>query len=105
MTYKWTKRLSLFTPLFLLIALFLMGGGHGTYIPMMLIFPWGSLLLIWKDYISVFTILLAIVQFPVYGLIIDKLKISVENILPLFVLILLHIIAGTLVVFFNTGFK
>lgn len=49
-----------------------MGAGHGTYIPSILLFPFGMLGVLLEDRISVPFIIIGILQFPVYGYIIDK---------------------------------
>ena len=70
--YKWTVRFCLLTPLLLIAAVFAMGGGHGTYIPAMSLFPFGMLGILFQDRISFPFIIIALLQFPFYGFIVDK---------------------------------
>ena len=70
--YKWTITFCLLTPLLLFVAVYTMGAGHGSYIPAMGLFPFGLLGLLLQDRISWPFIVIAIIQYPLYGLIIDK---------------------------------
>jgi hypothetical protein len=58
-------------PLLILVVLFA-GGGHGTYLPAKVLFPYTMLLAMTARTITNPLIVLAIAQFPVYGLIIDR---------------------------------
>ena len=68
----WTITSLIVTPVLLIIAVFFMGGGHGTYIPAMFLFPWGMVNTIWQDHLTDLSIILSILQYPVYGIFIDK---------------------------------
>jgi len=70
--YKWTIRLTLLTPILALLSLFLMGGGHGWYAPAIFLFPTGMVNLIWENQLSTAFLKLGLVQYPLYGLLIDK---------------------------------
>ncbi len=70
--YKTTLILSLLSPVLLAAVVFLMGGGHGTYAPGILLFPTGLVSFSILGRLEVPFIILAIIQFPTYGLIIDK---------------------------------
>jgi len=68
----WLKRLT-FTNIFLIIiCIVLMGGGHGYYTPTMIIFPLTMINLIWESNISPALFIIGmLLQFPVYGILID----------------------------------
>ncbi|MCC9165602.1 hypothetical protein [Pontibacter harenae] len=72
MHYKWTSRLTLFCPVFLIIALLLAGGGHGWLEPAIILFPLGLLSIVVTDSLNVVSLLLAVIQYPLYGLLLDK---------------------------------
>jgi hypothetical protein len=72
--YKTTLILSLLTPLLLVVVVFLMGGGHGTYAPAILFFPTGLVSFSIFGQLRTPFIILAVIQFPTYGLLFDKLK-------------------------------
>lgn len=60
------------TFIILIIVIFLMGGGHGTYLPAKLIFPYAMIIALINNKIGVFAIILAIVQIPIYSILIKK---------------------------------
>lgn len=66
-----TLKLSLITPLLLVICVFPAGGGHGTYIPAIIFFPFGLISFILFDELITPFIILAILQFPLYGILLD----------------------------------
>ena len=71
MKFKWTLRMTILTPLTILISIVTAGGGHGTPLPTLLCYP---ILFLSKIFESgggplVWVILLG--QFPIYGLVID----------------------------------
>ena len=71
-SYKTTSTLSILTP-FLLIGVFLlMGGGHGYYAPGIFLFPTGLISFSIFNRLEVPFIILGILQFPLYGLLIDR---------------------------------
>ncbi|MCH5598655.1 hypothetical protein [Niabella ginsengisoli] len=96
--YKWTFRLCLLTPLLLIAAVFAMGAGHGTYIPAVGLFPFGMLGIIWQDKISLPFIIISILQYPVYGYIIDKVILTKQTKFAILGLLLIHIILAILIV-------
>ncbi|GAB2781897.1 hypothetical protein GCM10027275_27070 [Rhabdobacter roseus] len=72
--YKTTTTLSILTP-FLLIGVFLlMGGGHGTYVPGILLFPTGLISFSIFHRLEIPFIIIGILQYPFYGLLIDRAK-------------------------------
>lgn len=89
--YKWTVKLILFTPLLLFVAVLSMGAGHGTYIPSILLFPFGMLGVLFQDRISLPFIIIGILQFPVYGYIIDKALPSRRLLVILLSVLLAHV--------------
>lgn len=70
--FMFTVVLSLITPLLILLAAYLAGGGHGSYETAIILFPWGLISIVFFSSIKLPFIILAIIQYPVYGLIIDK---------------------------------
>ncbi len=56
----------------LLLTVFVAGGGHGNYILAKLIYPFTMLLAEFKNEINIVGIALAIVQIPIYALILHK---------------------------------
>lgn len=63
--------MSICTPVLIILVGFMTGGGHGYYEPMIFVFPFASILFVWFDTINIGFIILAIIQYPVYGLLID----------------------------------
>ena len=55
------------TPIFCFFAVLLAGGGHGTYLPAKLLFPYTMISAFWFGRITVPLIVFSIIQFPVYG--------------------------------------
>jgi hypothetical protein len=70
--YKNTFILSILTPILLVAVVFFMGAGHGTYAPGILLFPTGLVSFSITGQLETPFIILAIIQFPIYGLIVDK---------------------------------
>ena len=99
--YRWTIRFSLLTPLLLIIAVFLMGGGHGWFEPAMAIFPWGMVGIIWQDRISIPFIIMGVLQYPIYGILIDKTKDKAYSNTMAFLIIVMHLILAGLVIYFS----
>jgi len=60
------------TVLLLLLTIFFAGGGHGTYLPAKLIYPFTMIIAGFKNQIGNVGIILAIVQIPTYALILNK---------------------------------
>jgi hypothetical protein len=54
--------------LFLLLSVFAAGAGHGTYLPAKILFPFAMLASVFGHSITLPYVVLALVQFPVYGL-------------------------------------
>ena len=96
--YKWTVRLCFLTPLLLIVAVFAMGAGHGTYIPAMGLFPFGMLGVLLQDRISLPFIIVAILQYPTYGFIIDKVNSLRQLRLTLLTILLVHVGLATFII-------
>jgi hypothetical protein len=73
-SYKWTTRLTLISLVLLLLVMYVAGGGHGSYLPAIFLFPWALLAVVWSASISSPVLWLVLVQYPVYGLVLDKSK-------------------------------
>jgi len=58
----------------LLIVVFLMGGGHGMYEPAIWLFPFGFIGILYSHSIELPFILIAILQYPIYGLLLDTIE-------------------------------
>lgn len=71
-SYPATSILTILTPFLLLLVIFLMGGGHGYYEPAIVLFPTGLISFSLFDEIIIPFMVLAVIQYPVYGLLIDK---------------------------------
>jgi len=99
--YKWTKRLIIATPILVFVAIFFMGGGHGTYKPAMFLFPWGMINTMWQDRLSEPLAILGILQFPIYGLLIDISDFANKKSLILSLIIVFHIILAIVILIFN----
>jgi hypothetical protein len=87
--YKWTFTLTLLTIPLLFIAVLFMGGGHGSYKPAIILFPFGLIGILLSDTITLPFIILGVIQYPVYGFIIDKVKATnkIRFVLPLLLFI------------------
>src|SRR5688500_10527527 len=96
--YKWTIRFSLLMPLLLIIAVFLMGGGHGWYQPAMILFSWGMVGTLWQDTIRLTFIITGILQYTLYGLLIDKTDYRVHKKLLTLILIVTHLVLAGLII-------
>jgi len=81
----------------LVICIFLMGGGHGTYIPTKLFFPYTMLSTIGNESMSTFFIIIGLSQYPMYGLIIQYAKSEKSKTSRFFTILVVHIIAVILV--------
>lgn len=96
--YKWTIRFCLLTPILLFVAVYTMGAGHGSYIPAMSIFPFGLLGILIQDRITWPFIVIAILQYPLYGFLIDKANSPRQFKLLILALLATHIGLATLLV-------
>lgn len=101
--YKWTKRFLILTPLFLLICMILAGGGHGFVQPIFALFPFATFTCIWFTELSFFNLILAILQFPVYGLLLDKARYKRKTWILISIIHVLFV--GLIFVFANENWK
>ena len=62
MKYKWTIRLSLLTPVLLLLAAMAAGGGHGTILGCIVFFPFSCMPMMWLDGMSETFFYIGIIQ-------------------------------------------
>jgi hypothetical protein len=100
--FKWTIWLTLLTLPLLIIAVYFADGGHGSYIPAMSLFPFGLLSTILFGRITTPFIVISIIQFPLYGLLIDK-SVSVNKFkLILTIIALVHILLAAFIIM-STG--
>ena len=58
------------TVLLLILTIFFAGGGHGTYLPAKLIYPFTMLLA--KSEIGTVGLIIAVLQIPIYAIILEK---------------------------------
>lgn len=89
--YKWTLRLSLLTIPLLFIAIFFMGGGHGTYMPAAILFPLGLLSSSISENWEIPFFVLAFVQCSLYGFFIDTALRANNNKRLLWLILFIHI--------------
>lgn len=101
--YKWTKRFLVLTPLFLLFSIIIAGGGHGFYQPIFALFPFATFSCVWNADLSFINFIIAIFQFPLYGLWIDKTSNKKRT---WFVILFFHILLASLIILFaNLNWK
>jgi hypothetical protein len=63
----------LITFILLIIVIFSIGGGHGTYFPAKVVYPFTMLIaILTKNGIGIFPTIIAITQIPIYSLILAK---------------------------------
>lgn len=91
-TFKWTIKLILLTPVLLFIVVFLAGGGHGWYEPAIVLFPFGLISILFFRSIELPFIILAILQYPIYGLLIDTIGIRKSIKWTVISIALIHIV-------------
>ncbi|PWN66482.1 hypothetical protein [Chryseobacterium oncorhynchi] len=84
-SYKYTIWFSILTIPLGFITILAGGGGHGTYFPILAIFPFSLLGTFFNEKISLF---IGIVQLPVYGFLMDKF--STKKAFP--IIIAVHVI-------------
>ncbi|KAA2220405.1 hypothetical protein [Chryseobacterium sediminis] len=84
-SYKYTVWFFILTIPLGFLAIFAAGGGHGTYFPLLAIFPFSLLGTFFNEEIP---LLIGIIQLPAYGFLMDKF--GTKKVLP--VIIVIHII-------------
>jgi hypothetical protein len=68
---KATLAFVIVTPVFLFITVLAAGGGHGSYMPAKLLFPWSMAGTAFTASITEGLVAIAIAQFPIYGIVLD----------------------------------
>ncbi len=96
-TFRWTLVSVPITTLTVIVCVFLMGGGHGTYLPTIFLFPYAMLAALAGDKIGTTSIVLGLSQYLAYGLIIDVSKRTKGEILIRVGLLLFHILTASYV--------
>ncbi len=71
--YKTTLILTILTPVLLAIVVLLTGGGHGYYSPGIVLFPTSLVSFSIFGRLEFPFVVLGIIQYPIYGFIIDRL--------------------------------
>jgi len=99
--FRTTVVLTLLTPVFLLFAVFAMGGGHGSYEPAAVLFPVGMLSFVFVGVLTTPFIVLAILQYPVYGAIIDSMPSKRARNIAKISILLFHILLVAVVYIFQ----
>lgn len=89
--FKWLIRGILITPVFVLLTILMGGGGHGNPLPLILLYP-GVLPLHSDNEIYMYSMFL--LQYPVYGLILDLAKRYENNNGHIYVLMLIGLHLG-----------
>jgi hypothetical protein len=84
--YEVTKKMLILTPIFLFISILLAGNGHGYFFPIFILFPMATFTCIWMMKLTVINLILAIFQFPAYGIIIDKTSNKNRTIISIFII-------------------
>jgi hypothetical protein len=72
------------------VCVIFFGGGHGTWIPAILIFPFGMAIAVAMDQISGVAVLLAFVQYPLYMFIVAYCRGNRARIIAVNALMILH---------------
>jgi hypothetical protein len=83
------------TPICLFLAMLSGGGGHGNYFLAKILFPFTMLSTIFFDSITFPFVLLAILQFPLYGLIYGMAKMKSGKTFVIFPLFIFHLLVVT----------
>ncbi len=72
--FRWTIIMTILTPLLIVVSIFLAGGGHGFYEPIIFLFPFSAISFIWFNKINFSFITMALLQYPIYGITIDSFR-------------------------------
>ena len=57
------------TPIFVFFTILFTGGGHGTYLPVKLLFPYAFISILLFGKVTSSFLLISLAQFPIYGLV------------------------------------
>lgn len=74
-----------------------MGGGHGWYTPVVMLFPWATLNIAWQGHLSETFMVAGAFQFVLYGILIDKAKGTKRQNLVMVGIMLSHIMLAILI--------
>ena len=96
--FTWTIRFTLLTVPALIIALLFMGAGHGTWIPATWLFPYGMIGTLFIDRVATPFIILAILQYPVYGFLIDRTGKKKKQRRRLYWIPVIHVVLAALII-------
>ena len=93
MKFKWTLVLTILTPFLIYFSIMLIGGGHGTPVPLMSFFPSFFLFDAYSDDGGLtLWILIPLLQLPIYGLIIDLSKRISKQFLTTGLILIFHFV-------------
>jgi hypothetical protein len=92
--FKFTIILSILTPFLLILMFMIMNGGHGSYAPAILLFPTGLISFLFFRALELPFLILGILQFPIYGLLIDKSKNKPKTAI---IIVMLHVLLAILI--------
>lgn len=95
--------LALFGLAALVVATGAAGGGHGSYLPAKLLFPFTMLLALPRGPISPFGMVLAVLQFPVYGGILAAAFAAGRQRYAVAIVVGLHVLAAAAAVAISRG--
>jgi hypothetical protein len=87
--FKTTIILTISTPILIIICVVLMGGGHGYFEPTFVVFPFATILFAFFNTMNYTFLFASLIQYPIYGLLIDKLR-HRFNLIAFFI-VLVHI--------------
>ncbi|SEW32496.1 hypothetical protein SAMN05421841_2302 [Chryseobacterium wanjuense] len=82
---KYTNLFAILTIPILVFVIFFAGGGHGSYLPMMTIFPFFTFGIVVPEKISSLFFTIGLLQFAIYGFFMDKF--GAKTVLPYIILI------------------
>ena len=74
-----------------------MGAGHGSYIPAIFFFPFSMLSILLFDQITIPFVIIAFIQYPLYGFLIDKTNNNTNKSI-LLLLLFLHILLAVIII-------
>jgi hypothetical protein len=86
----------------LLVAVFAAGAGHGTYLPAKILFPFAMLASVFGRSITLPYVVLALVQFPIYGLLLGAVFRSRRFVLCIIILSCAHFAVAAVDIFMPT---
>ncbi|KNB60905.1 hypothetical protein AC804_17285 [Chryseobacterium sp. Hurlbut01] len=89
---KYTLIFSLLTIPLAFLVIFFGGGGHGSYLPFLILFPVGIVGIFVSEVLKTLFFILGLLQFPVYGFLLDRF----QNKKTIFLISLFHL----LIIFF-----